>query len=191
MLRRIGEAVTVLSLLFIAGTVLFGGMYLGIQSTGTLPSWAGNIFTAFAGGILALLGTMFAAYINRQLERRKLEHEQAAKFAQPYREFLIALYSLLSRKVYAQTAANNFLAEKIKVSPEEVNRVLKLLPPLASNYLIQKREFQLEVESSILDGITLLESKVDRQFLDEFERWSKNSRAVIQELNEYENQVFQ
>ena len=191
MLRRLGEAITILSLLFIAGSVLIGGMYLGIQSTGKLPDWAGNIFTAFSGGILALLGTMFASYINRQLERRKLEHEQAARFVQPYREFLIALYNLLSRKVYAETNANQYLSNRIQVSEEDVNGVLKKLPPLASSYLVQKRKFQSAVEESIEDGLMLLESAVDDNFKKAFEEWSVNSRKVIQELNKYENQSYQ
>ena len=191
MLRRLGEAITILSLLFIAGSVLFGGMYLGVRSTGKLPDWAGNIFTAFSGGILALLGTMFASYINRHLERRKLEHEQAVRFVQPYREFLIALYNLLSRKVYAETNTNKYLSNRIQITDEEVKGVLKQLPPLASYYLVQKREFQSAVEKSILDGLKLLESTVDDNFKKAFDKWSDDSRKVIQELNEYENQPYQ
>lgn len=191
MFRRIGEGVTILLLLFIAGSVLFGGMYLGVQSTGKLPDWAGDIFTAFSGGILALLGTLFASRVSRQFEKRRLEHEQAVTFVQPYREFLIALYNLLSRKVYAQTTENEFLAEKIKITSQEVESVLKKLPPLATNYLVQKREFQESIENTILDGVTLLQSKVDDQFLNEFEQWSNDSRDVIKQLNEYENQTYQ
>jgi len=191
MIRKIGEGVTILSLLFIAGSVLFGGMYLGIQSTGKLPDWAGSIFTAFSGGILALLGTLFASRVNRQLEKRRLEHEQAARFAQPYREFLIALYNLLSRKVYAQTTKSDFLAEKIKVTSQEVDIVLKKLPPLATNYLDQKRGFQERVEKNILAGVKLLQVSVDDQFLDDFDQWAKVSREIIKQLNEYENQSYQ
>ncbi len=191
MMRRIGEVVTILSLLFIAAVVLFGGMYLDIQSTGSLPAWAGDIFTAFSGGILALLGTLFASRISRQFEKRRLEHDQAVKFVQPYREFLIDLYNLLSRKVYAQTTENEFLAGKIKITSQEVDNVLKRLPPLATNYLVQEREFQDCVENTILDGIALLQLKVDDQFLKEFEEWSNDSRNVIRQLNDYENQTYE
>ena len=72
-----------------------------------------------------------------------------------------------------------------------MDNVLKKLPPLATNYLVQKREFQEGVENIILDGITLLQSKVDDQFLVEFERWSNDSRDVIKQLNEYENLTYQ
>ena len=98
---------------------------------------------------------------------------------------------MLSRKVYAHTTENNFLADKIRLSPQEVDSVLKNLPPLATNYLIQKREFQIDVEDSILNGIALLEAKVDDQFLEEFKSWSQNSREIIKHLNEYENQSYQ
>ncbi len=190
MTRRLGEAITIFSLIFIAASVLFGGMYLGVKATGTLPAWAGNIFTAFAGGILALLGTLFASQINRQLERRRLEHEQAARLVQPYRDFMIELYNLLSRKVYAHKTQNQLLAGKIEVQDEEVNAALRHLPPLASTYLVQKQEFQDQVEDLITDGMVLLQSKVNAQYLQAFEHWSENARAVIKQLNEYENEPY-
>jgi len=190
MLRRVGEAVTIVSLLFIAGSVLFGGMYLGIQTTGALPDWAGDIFTAFSGGILALLGTLLASTVNRQFEKRKLEHEQAVLFVKPYRDFLIELYNLLSRKVYAETTDNSYLAEKILISQQEIKEILKKIPPLATNFLVGRREFQEQIEVTILNGVTLLRSEVDKQFLQEFNKWSTSSRTIIKQLNDYENQAY-
>lgn len=191
MRRNFGEAVTIISLLLIASLVLFGGLYLGISVTGEWPTWAGNVFAAFAGGILALLGTMFAARVSRQLEYRRLEHEQSARLVQPYRQFLISLYHLLSRKVYAQATENKSIAAMMNISPEDVQSLLHNLPPLASSYLVQNQEFQDEVELSILDGIELLQASVDNNFLDRYSAWSENSRELIKELNEYENQAYQ
>jgi hypothetical protein len=191
MVRRITEAITILSLVIIAGAVLFGGAYFSIQqSGGQWPAWIGNILTAFSGGILALLGTLFASRVNREMEKRRIEREQAAIYIRPYREFLIELYQLLSRKVYSKDENNDFLSKKLQLTTKEIDDCLKKMPPLAKAYLVYDQKFQEDVEKAVKDGVKLLESDVDDMFRKIFETWSISSREIIKKLNELESRSY-
>lgn len=186
LLRGVGKVITIVSLTIIALSAVGLGLYFGITSTPNMPTWIGDILTTLAGGMLAMLGSYFALSMNQRNKRRAVDLKQRSYQVKPYRSYLTHLYYMLSRKVYANTTDNHDLGKRIDLSPDEITRFTRSMPPLGFMYLVRDKRLSEGVQTTIEDGLQLLNAKVNDSFFHELRNWSDRAKDIIEKLDQYE-----
>src|SRR5262245_47391511 len=108
------------------------------------PRWIGNMLASFTGGVLTLLGGYFASLFGKRVEREKIERQQRLKQTEPYRNYLIFLKSLLTRRTLYETYSdiNSTLADEIKITNEDRRKAVLEMPPIGNLSLIYDDDLQ-------------------------------------------------